>query len=137
MTPDLLIGLAAVAVPAYVVGYLMLAKNKAVFRMFVAMLLIGLGYLYVTGALQDIGATFARHTQTTAAPAVVTPAKTPAAETKTAPAAAEQPTKTEAAPAAEETKTVPAAADTPAAPETKPAPSTQVDPYPGAPKPAQ
>lgn len=117
MNPDLLIGLAVTAVPAYVIGYLMLNKNMPVFRMYLAMIAIGLGYLYFTGGLEDIGATFGRHAKESPAAAVSVPAAKPATP---APAAD---TKTETAPA-------------PAASEQKPA-STQADPYPGAPKPAQ
>ena len=99
MNPDLLIGLAATAVPAYVVGYLMLNKNMPVFRMYLAMIAIGLGYLYFTGGLEDIGATFGRHVKQAPAAAVTAPAAKPAdhapaadapkAETAPAPAGAE------------------------------------------------
>ncbi len=55
MNEALLVGLLALGVPLFGVGYFMLRKNPGVFRMFVAMLLIGLGYLTATGALSDIG----------------------------------------------------------------------------------
>jgi hypothetical protein len=94
LNPDLLIGLAATAVPAYVIGYLMLNKNMPVFRMYLAMIALGLGYLYFTGGLEDIGATFGRHVKETPAAAVYAPAAKPAAP----PPAAETP-KAETAPA--------------------------------------
>ncbi len=55
MNLDLIIGLLATAVPLLGIGYFMLAKQPGIFRMFVAMVLIGLGYLSMTGALSDIG----------------------------------------------------------------------------------
>ena len=96
----------------FVVGYLMLNKQPPIFRMFIAMLLIGLGYLTATGAIEDIGAKFARHSQTPASVPAAAPGATPKAEPAAAPAA-----KTEAAPAPDAAK--------------------PADPYPGAPKPAQ
>lgn len=101
MNPDLLIGLAATAVPAYVVGYLMLNKNMPVFRMYLAMIAIGLGYLYFTGGLEDIGATFGRHMKESPAAAVSAPAAKPAAP---APAAEKPTTETAPPPAAGEPK---------------------------------
>ncbi|NOT71820.1 MAG: hypothetical protein HOP09_11255 [Hyphomicrobium sp.] len=55
MNQELIAGLVALGVPLFAVGYLMLRRNAGVFRMFVAMLLIGLGYLTATGAMNDIG----------------------------------------------------------------------------------
>jgi hypothetical protein len=143
---DLIMGLLVTAVPAFAVGYLMLNKQPPIFRMFLVMVLVGLGYLTATGAIEDIGA----KVQGKAAPTPVAapqPAPVPATEptaTETAPAPAAEETKTEAAPAPAEppTTTAPAAGET--TPEAATAPdaaqppaSTQVDPYPGAPKPAQ
>lgn len=116
MNPDLLIGLAATAVPAYVVGYLMLNKNMPVFRMYLAMIAIGLGYLYFTGGLEDIGAMFGKHRNEAPAAAVSAPAAKPVEH---APAAAAPKAETAPAPAAGEPKA-----------ETAPAPAT------GEPKPA-
>ncbi len=45
MTMDLLIGLLVAVVPLFVVGYLMLKDKKPIFRMYLAMLAIALGYL--------------------------------------------------------------------------------------------
>lgn len=137
MMTDLMMGLLVTAVPALAVGYLMLNKQPPIFRMFIVMVLVGLGYLTATGAIEDIGA----KVQGKAAPTpVAAPQPAPAAEapkadtpaaTQAAPAPAAEETKTEAAPAPAEPATM-------TAPEaTQPPASTQVDPYPGAPKPAQ
>ncbi len=56
MSSDLIVGLLAAFVPLFAVGYLMLNKKPPIFRMFVAMLLVGIGYLTATGAIEDIGA---------------------------------------------------------------------------------
>lgn len=56
MNMELIIGLLATAVPLLGLGYLMLAKQPGIYRMFVAMVLIGLAYLTATGAINDIGA---------------------------------------------------------------------------------
>ncbi len=55
MNQELIVGLIALGVPFFAVGYLMLRKNPGIFRMFLAMMLIGLGYLTATGAMNDIG----------------------------------------------------------------------------------
>ncbi len=55
MSSDLIVGLLASFVPLFAVGYLMLNKKPPIFRMFVAMLLVGIGYLTATGAIEDIG----------------------------------------------------------------------------------
>lgn len=55
MNQDLIVGALALGVPLFSVGYFMLRGNAGIFRMFVAMLLIGLGYLTATGAISDIG----------------------------------------------------------------------------------
>ena len=56
MNKDLIVGLIVMFVPLFVAGYLMLRKQPGIFRMFIAMLLVGLGYLTLTGAVNDIGA---------------------------------------------------------------------------------
>ncbi len=56
MSSDLIVGLLAAFVPLFAVGYLMLNRKPPIFRMFVAMLLVGVGYLTATGAIEDIGA---------------------------------------------------------------------------------
>lgn len=55
MNDELIVGLLVLAVPLFAVGYLMLRRQAGIFRMYVAMLLIGFGYLAMTGALNDIG----------------------------------------------------------------------------------
>lgn len=55
MNEALLVGVLALGVPLFAVGYFLLRGNRGIFGMFAAMLLIGLGYLTSTGALTDIG----------------------------------------------------------------------------------
>lgn len=55
MNEALLVGILALGVPLFAVGYFLLRGSRAIFGMFAAMLLIGLGYLTSTGALTDIG----------------------------------------------------------------------------------
>ncbi|MEQ1653229.1 MAG: hypothetical protein ABL897_12130 [Hyphomicrobium sp.] len=55
MNQELIVGLVALGIPLFAVGYLMLRKNAGIFRMYLAMLLIGLGYLTATGSMNDIG----------------------------------------------------------------------------------
>ncbi len=55
MSSELIVGLLASFIPLFAVGYLMLNKKPPIFRMFVAMLLVGIGYLTATGAIEDIG----------------------------------------------------------------------------------
>ena len=55
MTPEV-IGLSVIGLPALVVAALLLwRRHRAVFFFFVALLAVGLGYLYATGAAGDIG----------------------------------------------------------------------------------
>lgn len=147
MTEELIVGLLALGIPLFGAGYLMLRRNAGIFRMFLAMLIIGLGYLGLTGALDDVGRTIlgkagvatptadtAPATEETApAPApesapATEPATPPAAETPAAETPAETPASTEA-PAAD---TAPAEAPATEAPapetpstETPSAPSTE------------
>ena len=79
MSSDLIVGLLASFVPLFAVGYLMLKSKPPIFRMFVAMLLVGLGYLTATGAIEDIGKRLMGSGE------IVAPAATPAA-TEAAPA---------------------------------------------------
>jgi hypothetical protein len=83
MNEELIVGLVALGVPFFAVGYLMLRKQAGIFRMFIAMLLIGLGYLTATGAINDIGAKVLGH-KGMELPAEPAPAAAPA----TAPAPA-------------------------------------------------
>ena len=57
MNKDLIVGLITTFVPLFAGGYLMLRKQESIFRFFIAMLLIGMGYLTATGAINDIGRT--------------------------------------------------------------------------------
>ncbi len=80
MNLDLIVGLLVTAVPLLAIGYFMLAKQPGIFRMFVAMILIGLGYLTATGAISDIGS------KVTGNHVAAVPADTPAAPAAPAPA---------------------------------------------------
>ena len=77
MNKDLIVGLIVMFVPLFVAGYLMLRRQPGIFRMFMAMLLVGLGYLTLTGAVNDIGATILGKKERMMAPAPV-PATAPA-----------------------------------------------------------
>ena len=89
MNQDLIVGALALGVPLFAVGYFMLRRNAGIFRMFVAMLLIGIGYLTATGAISDIGRAIMGND------AVVVPVETPVAPAapaaKTAAPAADAP----------------------------------------------
>ena len=77
MNKDLIVGLIVMFVPLFVAGYLMLRKQPGIFRMFMAMLLVGLGYLTLTGAVSDIGSQVLGKKDQMMAPAPV-PAAAPA-----------------------------------------------------------
>ncbi len=83
MSTDLIAGLLATFIPLFAVGYLMLNKKPPIFRMFVAMLLVGVGYLTATGAIEDIGARVTGG----GSPAVVEVPVVPAAKDAAKPAA--------------------------------------------------
>lgn len=84
MNKEMIVGLIVTFVPLFAFGYLMLRKQASIFRFFIAMLLVGLGYLTATGAINDIGAQALRHT-----PAVLQePATIPVTAPTTAPVAA-------------------------------------------------
>lgn len=55
MTSATVIGLAAIAVPLLVVFWVTLRRQRAVWWFACALLVVGLGYLTVTGAAHDIG----------------------------------------------------------------------------------
>lgn len=78
MNMELIVGLLVTAVPLIAIGYFMLAKQPGIFRMFVAMVLIGLGYLTATGALTDIGSQIMGNAATTPVEAPAAPAPAPA-----------------------------------------------------------
>ena len=80
MNEDLIVGLLATGIPLFGAGYLMLRQQPGIFRMFAAMLLIGLGYLSATGAMNDIGGKVMGKVNG------MTPEETPAAAPAPAPA---------------------------------------------------
>ena len=106
MSSNLIVGLLATFIPLFAVGYLMLNKKPPIFRMFVAMLLVGLGYLTATGAIDDIGTRLVG-----GSPADVQAPVVPAAKEAAKPAAeAPAPAAKEAAPAAAPADAKPAGA---------------------------
>lgn len=121
MNEEILVGVLALGVPLFAVGYFVLRKNPGVFRMFAAMLLIGLGYLTATGALTDIGRKImGAEGEVMPAAAPVTATETPAPAAEAEPPATE-PEPEEAAPADEApAPEAPTANET--APATAPAP---------------
>jgi hypothetical protein len=70
---ELVAGLVVSLVPLLIAGFLALRKEPGIFRFFVAMLLIGFGYLTMTGAINDIGAKVLGHYKEV--PAAAAPAK--------------------------------------------------------------
>ncbi len=113
MNEELIVGLLALAVPLFGIGYLMLSKQAGIFRMYIAMLLIGFGYLAMTGALGDIGRkVLGRGEIAVPAAPVVKPAAAPAVA----------PAKPAAAPAATPAPAAPAPAAAPATPPGTPMP---------------
>jgi len=104
---NLIAGLLVSFVPLFVAGYLMLNKQPPIFRMFVAMLTIGVGYLWATGAVEDIGA------KVTGKRNLAVPVENAAAPAAPKPAAAEAP---KAAPEAPKAAAAPADAPKDAAP---------------------
>ena len=79
MNTELIVGLVVMFVPLFAGGYLMLRNQTSIFRMFVAMLLIGLGYLTMTGAVNEIGAKVLNKVPVMAPAAVPATAPAPAA----------------------------------------------------------
>lgn len=110
---NLIVGLLVSIVPLFVVGYLMLNRQPPIFRMFVAMLAIGVGYLWATGAVEDIGAQFTGKR-------IVVPAENATTPAASKPAAAEAP---KAAPEAPKAAPAPAEAPKEAAPPAGAAPA--------------
>ena len=89
MNEELIVGLVALGLPLLGGGYFALRNSNAnVFRMFVAMVLVGLGYLTVTGALNDIGATVLGKGAAPVAVPVAAPVAAPAAPAPATPAPA-------------------------------------------------
>jgi hypothetical protein len=115
MNFDLLAGLAVTFTPLAGIGYIMLRKQAGIFRMYIAMLLIGLGYLTLTGGLNDIGARVLGHDSITPTEDAIESA--PAAGNKTTQPAAVTPEEQKAAPAPEKPAEQPAPADPDVAPD--------------------
>lgn len=112
MNQELFVGLLALGVPLFALGYFMLRRTRGVFRMYLAMLLIGLGYLTATGALNDIGAKLIGVGSEAVPVEAVVPAPTPVPDAtppaEAPPPAEAAPPATEAAPPAGETAPAPA-----------------------------
>lgn len=58
MIPATLVGGLVLGIPLLIVSWWFLRRNRAVYLFAVALILVGLGYLAATGALQDIGNIF-------------------------------------------------------------------------------
>jgi hypothetical protein len=138
---ETILGFVALAVPAVLIGGIVLGRSKPILWMYLVAIAVGLGYLYTTGTVDDVGKKAIEYVGTPP-----TPAPTPAAapEPAAAPAPEAAPAAPEAppaeAPAAEPApapEAPPAAAPeaAPAAPETPPAEAAPSDPAP-APAPA-
>lgn len=78
-----LVGLLASAVLFFALGFLLLKGKPAIRRMYFVMILIGLGYLAATGAMEDIGRGLLGEPQVAAPQDIAVPDATtaPAAET--------------------------------------------------------
>jgi hypothetical protein len=130
MTEEMIAGLLALGAPLLVGGFLFLRKNAGIFLMYAAMILLGLGYLTTTGAVNDIGTSVLGMVHGSAPAPAVVPAAAPAAAEK--PAAAPAPAAP--APAPEPKAEAPAEPDQGATPP-PPAPAPDA-PAPAAPAPA-
>lgn len=113
---DTHLGLIVTAVPALIIGLVLLGRYKPVLWMYIGAMAIGLGYLTVQGAIQDIG----RETRTYLPSEK---AAEPVAAPEPAPAVAPEP----------EPTPVPAPQ---AVPEPSPAPAPPAEPMPPQPQPA-
>jgi outer membrane biosynthesis protein TonB len=118
---ETILGFLALAVPAILVGGIVLGRSKPILWMYLAAIAVGLGYLYTTGTVDDVGKKAVSYIGTPPVPeatpaAAPEPAAAPAAEPAPAPAPETPPA---AAPAAPETPP----AETPAPTEPAPAPA--------------
>ncbi len=50
-----LAGMLTLGIPPMIIGYVMLRRNRMLQWFFLALLLVGLGYLGATGAVSDVG----------------------------------------------------------------------------------
>ena len=122
---ETILGFIALAVPAVLIGGIVLGRSKPILWMYLVAIAVGLGYLYTTGTVDDVGKKAITYVGTPPTPAPTPaaapePAAAPAAEACTCSgsgSAAAWPAAPEAAPAAPETP--PAAAPAP----TEPAPA--------------
>jgi hypothetical protein len=73
---ETVVGILTIGVPALLIGGILLGRYRPVFWMFFAALLIGLGYLTVTGAVDEVGKQTIGYIGTP--PPEVTPAVAPA-----------------------------------------------------------
>ncbi|MFA5948931.1 MAG: hypothetical protein WC807_01465 [Hyphomicrobium sp.] len=94
---ETLAGLLAVAVPALIIGVVVLGRTRPVLFMYLAALAVGLGYLTVTGSVDDIGKQALSYMPNNA---VQPEAKAPAAAAPQAAASAPAGTEPAAGPAA-------------------------------------
>jgi hypothetical protein len=125
---ETIFGFLVIGVPALLIGGILLGRYRPVFWMFFAALLIGLGYLYTQGTVDEVGKQAIGYIGTppaetpAAAPEPAAPEPTPAPSAAPEPAPAPEPTPSpEAAPAPESTP-APAAPESPPATEPAPAP---------------
>jgi len=120
------IGLLVTAVPALLIGGILLGRYRAVLWFYIAALVVGLGYLTTTGAIDDIGKQAMTYIPTSAAAPEAAPEAAPAAAPEAEPAPAPE--------AASPPETPPAAAPdaAPSAPEatSEPAPAPEATPAP-------
>jgi hypothetical protein len=114
---ETILGFVALAVPAILIGGIVLGRSKPILWMYLVAIAVGLGYLYTTGTVDDVGKKAITYIGT---PPVPAPAPAAAPEPAAAPApAAPEPAP---APAAEPPAAAPAPEAAPApAPETPPA----------------
>ena len=102
---ETLLGFLTIGVPLILVGGILLGRWRPVVLMYLAAVAVGLGYLYTTGTVDEIGKKAVTYVGTPPVPAPAPapePAATPAPEA-TPPPAAEPAPAPEAAPAAPET----------------------------------
>jgi hypothetical protein len=124
---ETILGFIALAVPAILIGGIVLGRSKPILWMYLVAIAVGLGYLYTTGTVDDVGKKAVEYVGTPPTPAPTPaaapePAAAPAAEPAPAPAPEAPPAAApEAAPAAPETP--PAAAPAPTEPAPAPAPA--------------
>lgn len=128
---EIFAGLLALGVPAFLIGSIVLWRTKPVLMMYYSLLLMGLGYLTTTGAVEDVGKqalVYINGHESAPAPLATTPASpTPAAAEQAAPT----PATATAAPngqAQEAEAVAPAPAAPAATPDAAPAPAATPSP---------